>query len=95
MSPIETFLGRFQASLTGNSFQKLTLGKFRKEEQSLQHVYVRLVSIKGESKLSFNYRYPTRDVTKNYSNAEGTTLLRDWIGRTCLSATLLTATERQ
>jgi hypothetical protein len=95
MSPIETFLGRFQASLTGNSFRKLTLGKFRKEEQSLQHVYVRLVSIKGESKLSFNYRYPTRDVTKNYSIAAGTTLLRDWIGKTSLSATLLTAIERQ
>ena len=95
MSPIETFLGRFQASLTENSFRKLTLGKFRKEEQSLQHVYVRLVSVKGESKLSFNYRYPTRDVTKNYSIAEGTNLLRDWIGKTSLSATLLTATERQ
>lgn len=95
MSPVETFVKRFQASLKENTFRKLTLGKFRGEFANIEHVYARLISIKEEPKLSFTYRYPTQDVTKNYSIDEGTKLLRSWIGKECLSATLLMATERQ
>lgn len=95
MNPIETFVRRFQASLMDNSFRKLTLGKFRGEHANLEHVYARLISIKEEPKLSFTYRYPTQDVTKNFTIGEGTKLVRDWIGQESLSATLFSATERQ
>lgn len=94
MNPVETFISRFQASLTDSSFRKLTLGKFRGQHANLKHLYFRLVTIREKPKLSLTYRYQAQDITKNYEIGEGTELLRDLIGKESLSATLLTATER-
>jgi hypothetical protein len=61
---------------------------------SVQHVYVRIVDLKTGPHLSFVYRYPNQDITKNSLIPEGIEKITGWLGSSCRSATLLTAKGR-
>ena len=54
---------------------KLTLGNYQGNDKSLKNIYVRKVKIKRADKLSFTYRYQTRDVFKNLDINEGIQLI--------------------
>ncbi|MEA3163434.1 MAG: hypothetical protein QOE88_1252 [Verrucomicrobiota bacterium] len=95
MNPIELFLSNFAESLSDGRFLKLTLGKFRGDPASLDHVYVRMVTLKSGSRLNFVHRYPDRDLTRNYPVSEGLALVRDWVGKSSWAATLFTIDQRQ
>ncbi|MEA3145519.1 MAG: hypothetical protein QOI53_948, partial [Verrucomicrobiota bacterium] len=95
MNPIELFLSNFAESLSDGRFLKLTLGKFRGDPASLDHVYVRMVTLKSGSRLNFVHRYPDRDLTQNYPVSEGLVLVRDWLGKSSWAATLFTVDQRQ
>jgi SAM-dependent methyltransferase len=88
-------IDEIRASLTDETFRKVTLGKFRGDLALIEHVYVRKVNLKEGERLSFVYRYPDHDLTENHAFREGFALLADWIGNQCLSATLFTSTQRQ
>jgi SAM-dependent methyltransferase len=89
----ESFFAALEESLAGGSFVKLTLAKPRARASGLKNVYVRPVRLKGGERLSFLYRYKTRDETKNHAHEEGTRLLREMLGSEFLSAHLFTTTE--
>jgi SAM-dependent methyltransferase len=57
-------------SLSANEFVKLTLSNYRGTEPHLQKVAVRLIETKKGRRLFFQYRYDTRDISKNYDIAE-------------------------
>ncbi len=95
MNPIQLFLANFEASLFNERFRKLTLGKFRGHLEGLDHIYVRAVALKGGVHLSFLHRYPDRDLTQNYLIPDGVSLVRDWLGKSSLAATLFTIDQRQ
>ncbi|NTW31819.1 MAG: SAM-dependent methyltransferase [Bacteroidetes bacterium] len=65
------FTSHIEESLSNNTFVKLSLGNYRGIEENLKNVYIKKILIKGEEKLSFNFRYKTRDIFKNYTIAEG------------------------
>jgi hypothetical protein len=65
------FLEHLQRSLAQGSFVKLTLGRHRGSDTSLQRLLVRRVVLRGVDHLSFVYRHTTRDVTKNLPLGEG------------------------
>ena len=69
----EIFNAAIKESLEDDSFVKLTFSKPPKKTEALQNVYVRPVTIKGEKKLSLNYRYKTNDQVQNIdlSNIDG------------------------
>ena len=67
---IPQLLSQIENSLNDNSFVKLSLGNYKGTEEGLKNIYVKRVVIKKEEKLSFTYRYKTRDIVKNYSTAE-------------------------
>jgi hypothetical protein len=94
MNAVNQFLEALRTSLVDQSFRKLTLGKFRGESSETEHVYARLVELKEGQRLSFVYRYPTNDLTKNYSVSDAIALVRDWLGKSCLAASLFTANQR-
>ncbi|HWW77767.1 MAG TPA: SAM-dependent methyltransferase, partial [Pyrinomonadaceae bacterium] len=71
----------------------LTLAKPRAHTSELKNVYVRPVRLKGGVRLSFLYRYKTRDETKNHTPEEGARLLRSLPGAEFLSAHLFTTSE--
>src|ERR1700757_1609443 len=105
--PVEQLVTAIRGSIHDQTFQKLTLGKFQTGPPSpaaaglqhdlaaVQHVYVRIVDLKTGPHVSFVYRYPNQDITKNSPIPEGIEILAGWLGSTCRSATLLTSKGRQ
>ena len=68
---ISLFLTQVRDSLTQGTFVKMTLGNYKGAEEDIKQVGLKRVIIKKEDKLSFTYRYKTRDIVKNYSLQEG------------------------
>jgi SAM-dependent methyltransferase len=66
----DEFLAALDQSLVGGSFVKLTLGQYTGPEEGLKQIIIRHVVVKREDKLSFTYRYKTRDIVKNYGPGE-------------------------
>lgn len=93
--PVEQLVTAIRDSIDDQTFQKLTLGNFHNELATVQHVYVRIVDLKTGPHLSFVYRYPNQDITKNSLIPEGVEIIAGWLGSSCWSATLLTTKGRQ
>jgi hypothetical protein len=103
--PVEQLVTIIRNSIADQTFQRLTLGKFERELSptpataglapdrisSIQHVYIRMVDLRAGPHLSFVYRYPNQDITKNRQVSEGIALIASWLGSTCRTATLLTS----
>ena len=94
MSPIDIFLSSFQASLANESFRKLTLGKFRGHLAAWSTFMFGSVALKDGIRLSFVHRYPDHDLTQNYLVPDGVAMVRDWLGKASLAATLFTGDQR-
>jgi hypothetical protein len=91
--PVAEFFKMLEESLSGGSFVKLSLGKYRGAEAGLKNVYVRLVKIKNSDRLSFLYRFQTKDATKNYAIERGLEELRQLLGASFLNGHLFTLTR--
>ena len=75
-NPTTQFLAILAKSLVNNAdsesgFVKLGLGHYRGLDETLNKISVRVLEVKGQPQLSFVYHYQTKDVTKNFSFAEG------------------------
>lgn len=77
---IEKFLSRLQASVTDNSFIKASFGDYKGKELDLKNLFIKKVIVKRQEKISFLYRYKTKDITKNYFSQEAITELGAWLG---------------
>lgn len=86
----EEFVSSIQQSLTNKTFVKLSLGNYKGSEENLKNIYTKRILIKNEEKLSFTYRYKTRDIVKNYSVQEGLSKVHDFLNREFYVATLFT-----
>ena len=84
------FILSMQTSLDDNTFVKLSLGNYKGKEENLKNIYIKRIAIKGEEKLSFTYRYKTRDIVKNYSPAEGIGKILDFLNQEFYVSTLFT-----
>ncbi len=85
---ITEFILSLQKSLDDNTFVKLSLGNYKGKEENLKNIYIKRIAIKGEEKLSFTYRYKTRDIVKNYSFEEGIRMVSDFLNLEFYTATL-------
>jgi len=72
---VQKFIGEFVASLSSQTFVKLTLGNYKGADKHLQKVQVRLVKTKKGTRLFALYRSETRDTVKNYDLKEGRPLI--------------------
>ncbi len=81
------FLENISQSIDNKAFVKLTLSK-PKYQGDLKNIYARLVLIKNQSKISFTFRYQTRDEVKNMEIAEALQFIETQIGTTFLNAVL-------
>src|SRR5215207_2675007 len=89
----EKFFAALDESLDSGTFIKLTLARYRGAEAGLKNVYVRPAELKAGRRLSFLYRYRTRDAVKNHTYAEGSKLLREMLGAEFSSGHLFTPNE--
>ena len=87
---IMKFSSAIEGSLQDGSFVKLALGDYRGTEDQLKNIHVRKIQIKREEKLSFTYRYKTRDIVKNQSLVEGVAHIREALASGFRVATLFT-----
>ena len=91
-SHTETFLSKVSECLSSNHLIKLTLSNKRDKNNELKNVFVKPVLLKTGLHFSFVYRYPTKDITKNYTQTESISLLRGMIGVDFLKADLFSTT---
>ena len=88
---LEYFLDNLLSCLNGKQFVKLTLSKKKVKSSELKNVFVKVVALKNGMKLSFVYRYPTKDITKNFDFPEGISLIEEMIGKDFYQADLFTS----
>ena len=68
---LASFLALLSQHVDQTTLVKLVLSKNRGEDKSLIRITVRPILLKGQATLSFVYSYQTRDITKNFSPAQG------------------------
>jgi len=88
---LEEFLKTIHNSLNNNDFIKITLSNKRIKSSDLKTVFAKVVSIKSGIKLSFVYRYPTKDITKNFDFTESIQLIEKMLKTDFFQADLFTS----
>jgi len=87
------FLQLLTASLEQNAFIKLVLAKYVGSEADLQRLIIKPTTVKDQPCLSFVYRYKTRDITKNFSLADGVAAIGELLPVSFKNAHLLSVTD--
>lgn len=75
----QQFEAAFTQRMESGSFIKITLSAYKGDED-LKNIYIKKVSIKNTPKLSFTYRYKTRDIVKNFDQSEALSQLAAYFG---------------
>ncbi|MBE9462540.1 class I SAM-dependent methyltransferase [Dyadobacter subterraneus] len=76
---VKEFIQAISQTITDQTFISLSLGNYKGKEENLKNLYVKRILIKKEEKLSFTYRYKTRDIVKNFSKDEGISLIEKFL----------------
>ncbi|MDP2723721.1 MAG: SAM-dependent methyltransferase [Bacteroidales bacterium] len=80
-------------SLSNTEFIKLTLSSKKDTSGEVKNIYAKVVSIKAGTLMSIVFRYPTKDVTKNFTFDEGIELIKTSLEKDFMQAILLTANK--
>ena len=89
---ISEFLSLFGESLKTGIFSGLSLGNYKGKEENLKKIYIKKILIKKEEKLSFTYRYKTKDIVKNYDAETAAGIIENYLISGFHLATLFTKT---
>lgn len=76
---VKEFINAIAQSIQDHSFISLSLGHYKGAEENLKNLYIKRILIKKDEKLSFTYRYKTRDIVKNFSKEEGIPLIEKFL----------------
>lgn len=87
---LTTLLQHLRVSLENQSLIKITLGNKKEKTAELKNVFIKPVMVKNGLKLSFVYRYPTKDITKNFDAKESIILIEKMLDEDFLNADLFT-----
>lgn len=80
----------FSEYFENTKFSKLTLSSVISKNNEFKTVFIKPIQLKDGLRLSFLYRYPTKDITKNHTLEESVVILNDLIGKVFLQADLFT-----
>ncbi|CAM2777352.1 class I SAM-dependent methyltransferase [Rariglobus hedericola] len=87
------FLDLLRSAVHDGTLVKLTLGKHRGADATLNNLFVRPVTLKSGPHLSLLWRHATRDITKNHPPAEALALIEPLLGSDFLDAHLFTPAQ--
>lgn len=90
---LNKFSQTLKESIVNKNLVKLSLGNYQGNDRDLKNIYVKLVKIKRVDMLSFNYRYKTRDIFKNYEFEDGMKLLHNLLSNDFRIGTLFTVDQ--
>lgn len=88
---LQTFLHQLFTSIQKQTLIKITLGNRRVKSAELKNVFIKPVLIKNAAKLSFLYRFPTKDITKNFDEKESVMLIEQMMLHEFLNADIFTS----
>ena len=87
---LQTFFQQLSTSIEKQIFIKITLGNRRVNTADLKNVFIKPVLIKNAVRLSFVYRYPTKDITKNFDVEESIVLIEKMMQNEFFNADIFT-----
>jgi SAM-dependent methyltransferase len=87
---LSQFISSIKQALSDDTFVSMSLGNYKGLEETLEKVLIKRVSVKKEVKMSFTYRYKTRDIIKNYAQNEGVAMVQTLLNDGFWVATLFT-----
>lgn len=87
---VEQFLEALQDSFDKSLFVKLIISNKRDKKNELRSITIKPIQIKKGLMLSFVYRFPTNDLTKNYSYSEASLQIKEHIENTFYQGELFT-----
>ncbi len=90
---LQQFNNLLKLSIANGSFIKLSLGNYQGNDAALKNLYVRKVKIKRADMLSFNYRYKTRDIFKNFAIEDGINKVMQYTSNDFKVCTMFTTDE--
>lgn len=90
-SELQTFLQQLFTSMQNQTLIKITLGNRRVKSAELKNIFIKPVLIKNAVKLSFVYRFPTKDITKNFDKKESILLIEKMMQHEFLNADIFTS----
>ena len=90
---ISSFAEKINAALEKEDLIKITLGNKRDKSAELKNIFIKPVLIKNSRTLSFVYRYPTKDITKNFDNKEAIILIGQMLQQEFYNADLFTSSN--
>lgn len=88
---LQKFLQQLFTSIQKQTLIKITLGNRRVKSADLKNVFIKPVLIKNAVHLSFVYRYPTKDITKNFDEKESILLIEKMMQNEFFNADIFTA----
>jgi hypothetical protein len=80
MSQLAQFIQQVNISLASGTFVKITLANYKGTIDALKNIQIKKVRIKNVDKLSFTFKYQTRDIVKNIDVNEGVEQLNELLG---------------
>ena len=87
---ISEFISLLSQAIEQNTFVKISLANYKGSEKDLKKIIVKKIVIKSVQKLSFTYRYKTRDIVKNHDVKEAIVIISDYLNSGFKTATLFT-----
>lgn len=90
---LDRFLALLNEAVAAGTLVKLTLGKPRGTDPTLQNIFVRPVTLKTGPHLTFVWRHTTRDLTKNLPSAEALARIASLLNTDFFDAHLFTSTQ--
>jgi SAM-dependent methyltransferase len=87
------FLALLTSAVHDGTLVKLTLGKHRGADPTLNNLFVRPVTLKAGPHLSLLWRHATRDITKNLPPADALALIEPLLGTDFFDAHLFTPAQ--
>lgn len=85
---VQEFVTTLAQTISNQTFVSLSLGNYKGSEENLKNLYAKRILIKKEEKLSFTYRYKTRDIVKNFPIEDGIILIGNFLTNGFRVATL-------
>lgn len=87
------FISAFTDSLADGTFIKATLGNYKGSDEHLQKINIRTIETKKGRRLFMLYKYATRDTAKNFSFADGMSVIKDHLANEFRSGHLFTVSN--
>ncbi len=77
-------------SIADNTFVRITMSSPVDRDAEIVKIIARFIEIKHKPALNFIYRYKTRDITRNFGNDEGISVIKKLLSNEYKAATLFT-----